>query len=134
VQERKEREAAGMVNAILSTPTPTTSPSTTKTWGEEEKKPPMTEGSKKEEEREGQQPPTCSSGQHRLCSLGTTKLLSGQVQAAAPIGLPKMLTGQFVFLQQFNNNHTFWMKQEKKQHAHNRPVPHLRRHCNRRGH
>jgi hypothetical protein len=80
--------------------------------GDEEKKPPMPEGCEKEEKREGQQqqPPTCNSGQHRLCSLGTTKLLSGQVQAAAPMGLPKMLTGQFVFLQQSNNNHTFWMK------------------------
>jgi hypothetical protein len=80
-----------------------------------EKKQPLPEGREKEEEREGQQqlPPTCSSGQHRLCSLGTTKLLSGVVQAAAPMGLPKMLTGQFVFLQQPNNNLAFWMKLEK---------------------
>jgi hypothetical protein len=75
----------------------------------------MPEGREKEDEREGQQqPPACSSGQHRLCSQGATKLLSGQVQAAAaPMGLPKMLTGQFVFFQQINNNHTFLMKQEK---------------------
>jgi hypothetical protein len=113
LQERKEREAAGKVNAILSTMTPTQTP--TKTQEDEEKKQPLPEGSKKEEEREGQQqlPPTCSSGKHRICSLGTTKLLSGQVQAAAPMGLPKMLTGQFVFLQQPNNNHAFWMKLEK---------------------
>jgi hypothetical protein len=103
----------------LSTPkptqTPTPTPTPTKRQGDKEKKPPLPEGREKEEEREGQQqqPPTCSSGQHRLCSLGTTKLLSGQVQAAAPMGLPKMLTGQFVFLQQSNNNHTFWMKLEK---------------------
>jgi hypothetical protein len=62
--------------------------------------PPLPEGREKEEEREGQQqPPTCS---------------SGQVQAAAaPMGLPKMLTGQFLFFQQINNSHTFLMKQEK---------------------
>jgi hypothetical protein len=107
VQERKEREVAGTVNAIFSTPTPTR--------GEEKKKPPLPEGREKEEEREGQQqPPTCSSGQHRPCRLGATKLLSGQVQsAAAPMGLPKKLTGQFVFFQQINNNHTFLMKQRK---------------------
>jgi hypothetical protein len=29
------------------------------------------------------------------------------------MGLPKMLTGQVVFFQQINNNHTFLMKQEK---------------------
>jgi hypothetical protein len=80
---------------------------------EEKKKRPLPEGKEKEETREGQQqqPPTCSSGQHRRCSLTTTKLLSGQVQAAAPMGLPKMLTGQFVFLQQPNNNlAASWMK------------------------
>jgi hypothetical protein len=79
---------------------------------EEKKKRPLPEGREKEEEREGQQqqPPTCSSGQHRLCSLATTKLLSGQVQAVAPMGLPKMLTGQFLFLQQPNNNLASWMK------------------------
>jgi hypothetical protein len=101
VQERKERKAAGTVNATLSTPTPTL----TKTRGEKEKKPPLPEGSKKEEEREGlqQQPPTCSLGQHRLSSLSTTKLLSGQVQAAAPMGLPKMLTGQ---LSSYSNSTT----------------------------
>jgi hypothetical protein len=106
VQERKEREA---VNAILSTPTRT--PTETRE-DEEKKKRPLPEGREKEEEREGQQqqPPTCSSGQHRLCGLATTKLLSGQVQAAAPMGLPKMLTGQFVFLQQPNNNLASWMK------------------------
>jgi hypothetical protein len=110
VQERKEREAACTVNAILSTPTRT--PTTTRE--DEEKKQPLPEGSEKEEEREGQQqlPPTCSSGQHRLCSLGTTKVLSGQVQTAALMGLPKMLTVQFVFLQQPNNNLAFWMKEE----------------------
>jgi hypothetical protein len=91
--------------------TPTRTPTTTETQEDEEKKKrPLPEGREKEEEREGQQPPTCSSGQHRLCSLVTTKLLSGQVQAAAPMGLPKMLTGQFVFLQQPNNNLASWMK------------------------
>jgi hypothetical protein len=106
VQERKEREA---VNAILLTPTRT--PTETRE-DEEKKKRTLPEGREKEEEREGQQqqPPTCRSGQHRLCSLDTTKLLSGQVQAAAPMGLPKMLTGQFVFLQQPNNNLASWMK------------------------
>jgi transposase InsO family protein len=108
VQERKARETAvGMVNAIFATPTPTREeekkkpPPTTRKEGK--KKifgPPLTEGRKKEEEREGQQqPPTCS---------------SGQVQAAAAqMGLPKMLTGQFVFFQQINNSHIFLMKQEK---------------------
>jgi hypothetical protein len=102
VQERKEREA---VNAILLTPTRTPTP--TEMQEDEDKKRPLPEGREKEEEREGQQqqqPPTCSSGQLRLCSLTTTKLLSGQVQAVAPMGLPKMLTGQFIFLQQPNNN------------------------------
>jgi hypothetical protein len=85
----------------------------TETWEDEEKKKrPLPEGREKEEEREGQQqrPPICNSGQHRLCSLATTKLLSGQVQAVAPMGLPKMLTGQFVFLQQPNNNLASWIK------------------------
>jgi hypothetical protein len=131
VQERKEREVASTVNAILSTPTPTQTPMR----GEEKKKPPLPEGSKNEEEREGQQqPPTCSSGQHRLCSLGATKLLSGQVHAAAAhMGLTKMLTGQFVFFQHFDNNHTFFDEARKKQHAHHRPIPHRGRHCNHRG-
>jgi hypothetical protein len=104
VQERKDREA---VNAILPTPTPTETRE-----DEEKKKRTLPEGREKEEEREGQQqqPPTCSSGEHRLCSLTTTKLLSGQVQAAAPMGLPKKVTGQFVFLQQPNNNLDSWMK------------------------
>jgi hypothetical protein len=61
--------------------------------------PPLPEGGEKEEEREGQQPPTCN---------------TGQVQAAAaPMGLPKTLTGQFVFFQQKNNRHTFFITQEK---------------------
>jgi hypothetical protein len=95
-------------------PTPTMMLTPTPTWGKEKKKPPLPEGSKKEEDREGQQPPICSSGQLRLCSLGATKLLSGQVQAsAAPMGLPKMITDQFVFFQHFDNNHTFLLKQEK---------------------
>jgi hypothetical protein len=104
VQERKEREA---VNAILPTQTPTKMRE-----DEEKKKRPLQEGREKEEEREGQQqqPPTSSSDQHRLGSPTTTKLLSGPVQAAAPMGLPKMLTGQFVFLQQPNNNRASWMK------------------------
>jgi hypothetical protein len=109
IQERKAQEtAAGTVNAVFTTPTP---PSTRE---EEKKKPPPTmqkegkkkifgpplpEGRKKVEEREGQQPPTCS---------------SGQVQAAAaPMGLPKTLTGQFVFFKQINNSHTFFIKQGK---------------------
>jgi hypothetical protein len=92
-------------------PTPTRTPTETRE-DEEKKKRPLPEGREKEEEREGQQqqPPACSSGQHRLCSLATTKLLSGQVQAVAPMGLPKMLTGQFLFLQQPNNNLASWMK------------------------
>jgi hypothetical protein len=83
---------------------------------EEKKKRPLPEGREKEEEREGQQQqqPTCSSGRLRLCSLTTTKLLSGQVQAAAPMGLPKMLTGQFIFLQQPNNNPASWIKLTEK--------------------
>jgi hypothetical protein len=115
VQERKEREAVGTINAILSTPTLTRT--LTKTREDGGKKQPLPEGREKEEEREGQQqlPPTCNSGQHRLCSLDTTKLISGQVQAAAPMGLPKMLTGRFVFLQQPNNNLAFWMKLEKSE-------------------
>jgi hypothetical protein len=77
-------------------PTPTQTP----TREEEKKKPPLPEGREKEEEREGQQqPPTCS---------------TGQVQAAAvPMGLPKTLTGQFLFFQQINNSHTFLKKQGK---------------------
>jgi hypothetical protein len=109
VQERKEWEAAGTVNAILSTQTPT------KTREDEAKKKPLPEGREKEEEREGQQqPPTCSSGQLRLCSLATTKRLSGQVQAVVPMGLPQMLTGQFIFLLQPNNNPTLYMKLTEK--------------------
>jgi hypothetical protein len=73
VLERKEPEA---VNVILPTPARTL---TETREDEEKKKRPLPEGREKEEEREGQQqqPPTCSSGQHRLCSLATTKLLSG---------------------------------------------------------
>jgi hypothetical protein len=82
-------DPARAINAILSTPTRTPTPTMTREDGE--KKQPLPEGREKEEEREGQQqlPPTCSSGQHRLCSLDTTKLLSGQVQAAAPMELPR---------------------------------------------
>jgi hypothetical protein len=98
----------------LSTPRRTPTPTETREE-EEKKKRPLPEGREKEEEREGQQqPPTCSSGQLRLCSLTTTKLLSGQVQAAAPMGLPKMLTGQFILLQQPNNNPASWIKLTKK--------------------
>jgi hypothetical protein len=61
----------------------------------------------KEEEREGQQQlPTCSTGQHRLRSLASTKLLSGQVQPAVPMGLPELLTGQFSFSLQQNKKTT----------------------------
>jgi hypothetical protein len=41
--------------------------------------------------------PTGSTGQHRLRSLDSTKLLSGQVQPAGPMGLPQLRTGQFTF-------------------------------------
>jgi hypothetical protein len=43
-----------------------------------------------------------------------TKMLSGQVQAAIPMGLPKMLTGQFIFLQQPNNNPALCIKISEK--------------------
>jgi type II secretory pathway pseudopilin PulG len=112
VQERKERETAGMVNAILLTPTPT--PTKTRE-DEKKKKKPLPVGREKEEEREGQQqPPTCSTGQLRLCSLATTKRLSGQVQPAVPMGLLQMLTGQFIFLLHPNNNPTLYMKLPEK--------------------
>jgi hypothetical protein len=51
--------------------------------------------------------PTSSTGQHRLCSLGSTKLLSGQVQPTGPMGLPQLRTGQFTFLLQQNKEQTF---------------------------
>jgi hypothetical protein len=110
-QERKAREtAAGTVNAIFTQQQPPPPPPPTR---EEEKKkpppttqkegkkkifgPPLPKGREKEEEREGQQPPNCS---------------SGQVQAAAaPMGLPKTLTGQFVIFTQIDN--TFLIKQGK---------------------
>jgi hypothetical protein len=106
VQERKAWEtAAGTVNTISTTPTQEEQkknplPTTQKEGKKKIFGPPLPEGREKEEEREGQQqPPTCS---------------SGQVQAAvAPMGLPKTLTGQFVFFQQINNSHTFLMKQQK---------------------
>jgi hypothetical protein len=107
VQERKARETgAGTVNAIFKQPPPTREeekkkpPPTTQKEGKKIFGPPLPEGREKEEEKEGQQQtPTCS---------------SGQVQAAAaPMGLPKTLTGQFVFFQQINNSHTFLIKQEK---------------------
>jgi hypothetical protein len=132
VQERKEQEA---VNAILPTPTRTPTETPTETREDKEKKErPLPEGREKEDEREGQQqqPPACSSGQHRPCSLSTTKLLAGQVQATAPMGLTKMLTGQFVFLQQPNNNLFSWMKLQENNMI--ITFPHRRRHCNRRGH
>jgi hypothetical protein len=89
-------------------------PTLTKTR-EEKKKKPLPQGKEKEEEREGQQQPlTCSTGQLRLCSLATTKLLSGQVQPAVPMGLPQMLTGQFIFLLHPNNNPTLYMKLPEK--------------------
>jgi hypothetical protein len=106
VQERKAQEtAAGAVNAIFTQQPPPQEeekkkpPPTTQKEGK--KKifgPPLPEREEKEEEREGQQPPTCS---------------IGQVQAAAaPMGLPKTLTSQFVFFQQDNNSYTFF-PQEK---------------------
>jgi hypothetical protein len=85
----------------------------TETREDEEKEWPLPEGREKEEETEGrqqQQPPTCNSGQLRRCSLTTTKLLSGQVQATVPMGVPKMLTGQFIFLQQPKNNPALCVK------------------------
>jgi hypothetical protein len=112
VQERKEWETAGTVNAILSTPTPT--PTKTRE-DEKKKKKPLPEGREKEKERERQQQlPTCSTGQLRLCSLATTKRLSGQVQPAVPMELPKMLTGQFIFSLHPNNNPTLYMKLPEK--------------------
>jgi hypothetical protein len=109
VQERKAQEtAAGTVNAIFTQQPPPP------TQEEEKKKPPPTtqkEGKKKifgqplpergekKEEREGQQPLTCS---------------IGQVQAAAaPMGLQKTVSSQFVFFQQDNNSYTFFFTQEK---------------------
>jgi hypothetical protein len=98
----------------LSTPTPTPTPTKTREDKAKEKKP-LPEGREKEGEREGQQqPPTCSPGQLRLCSLATTKRLSGQVQPAVPRGLPQMLTGQFIFLLHPNNNPTLYMKLPEK--------------------
>jgi hypothetical protein len=73
-----------MVNAIFQrltpTQTPTPTPSPTQTREEEqEKKKRKTADKGRKEEREGQEMlPTSSTGQHRLCSMGSTKLLSGQ--------------------------------------------------------
>jgi hypothetical protein len=97
-------------------PMPRPTPTQKKTREDEaEKKKPLPQGREKEEEKEGQQqPPTCSPGQLRLCSLATNKRLSGQVQPAVPMGLPQMLTGQFIFLLHPNNNHTLYMKLPEK--------------------
>jgi hypothetical protein len=51
--------------------------------------------------------PTGSTGQHRLRSLDSTKLLSGQVQPAGPMELPQLGTGQFTFSLQQNKKQTF---------------------------
>jgi hypothetical protein len=78
VQERKEQQNPPTVNAIFQTPTPT--PTLTLTHDEEQEKKKKTRDKGREEEREGQKVlPTSSTGQHRLCSLDSTKLLSGQV-------------------------------------------------------
>jgi hypothetical protein len=91
-----------MVNAILTQQQPPPQPPTQ----EEEKKKPLPTTQKEGKKKifgpplpEGQQPPTCS---------------IGQVQAvAAPMGLPKTLTSQFVFFQQDNNSYTFFFTQEE---------------------
>jgi hypothetical protein len=101
-----------MVNAILSTPTPTPLPMRE---DEKKKKKPLPQDKEKEEEREGQQQlPTCSTGQHSLRSLASTKLLSGQVQPAVPMGLPELLTGQFIFSLHPNNRKTLYMRLPEK--------------------
>jgi hypothetical protein len=62
----------------------------------------------REEEKEWQKKlPTVSTGQQRLRSLASTKLLSGQVQSAGPMGLPQLLTGQFTFSLQQKKKQTF---------------------------
>jgi hypothetical protein len=104
VQERKERQNhPPTVNAIFQTPTPTPTRDE-----EQEKKEKKTTDKGREEEREGQKMlPTGSTGQHRLRSLDSTKLLSGQVQPAGPMGLPQLRTGQFAFSLQQKKNQTF---------------------------
>jgi hypothetical protein len=98
----------------LSTPTPT--PTTAKTREDEKKKKKtLPQDKEKEEEREGlQQLPTCSTGQHRLRSLASTKLLSGPVQPAVPMGLPELLTVQFIFSLHPNNSTTLYMRLPEK--------------------
>jgi hypothetical protein len=51
--------------------------------------------------------PTGSTGQHRLRSLDSTKLLSGKVQPTGPMGLPQLHAGQFTFLLHQNKKQTF---------------------------
>jgi hypothetical protein len=51
--------------------------------------------------------PTSSTEQHRLRSLGSTKLLSGQVQPTGPMGLWQLRTGQFTYSQQKNKKQSF---------------------------
>jgi hypothetical protein len=82
---------------------------------EKKKKKPLPQDKEKEEEREGrQQLPICSTGQHRLRSLASTKLLSGQVQPAVPMGLLELLTGQFIFSLHPNNRTTLYMRLPEK--------------------
>jgi hypothetical protein len=77
---------------------PPPTPTPTREDERKKKKKTLPQNIGKEEEREGrQQLPTCSTGQHRQRSLDSTKLLSGHVQPAVPMGLPVLLTGQFIF-------------------------------------
>jgi hypothetical protein len=102
VKERKERQNhPPTVNDIFQMLTPTLTPDE-----KQEKKKSADKG--REEEKEGQEMlPTGSTGQHRLRSLGSTKLLSGQVQPTGLMGLPQLRTGQFTFLLQQNEKQTF---------------------------
>jgi hypothetical protein len=111
-----------MVNAIFPTPTPAPTPTPTPTptqtrEEEQEKKKRKTADKGRKEEREGQE--MLPTGQHRLCSLasakllsgqcslGSTKLLSGQVQPTGPMGLRQLHTGQITFSQQKNKKQSF---------------------------
>jgi hypothetical protein len=86
---------------------PTPTPKPTREDERKKKKQTLPQDKEEEEEREGlQQLPTCSTGQHRQRSLDSTKLLSGHVQPAVPMGLPVLLTGQFTFSLQQNKKTT----------------------------
>jgi hypothetical protein len=132
VQEKKEREAAGTVNAILLTPTPRPTP--TPTRGEEAT---TAKGQQKRRRKGG-----AAAAATNLQLRSAQAMQPGRHQAAlwsgacssSSHGTAKVARGPVCLLHAFRQQPHLLHETRKNQHADHRPIPHCRRHRNRPGH